>query len=129
MNDLVLEWIRKAEGDARVAEREAAVTSNPNYDAVCFHVQQAIEKYMKAILQEEEIPFQKTHDLGVLLDLLIGIHPDWDRYRKDLIWLSFFAVEIRYPGEEAVHEDAEKAIGILRRWRPMFEKALESSVQ
>lgn len=34
MNDLVREWVEKAEGDYRTAERESIVTEGPNWDAV-----------------------------------------------------------------------------------------------
>ena len=33
MNDLVREWIEKAEGDYRVALRESQVTDEPSWDA------------------------------------------------------------------------------------------------
>ena len=41
---------------------------SPNYDSACFHTQQCIEKYLKGILQSDDIPFAKTHDLCLLLD-------------------------------------------------------------
>jgi HEPN domain-containing protein len=44
MNDVVQEWVSKAEGDYRTANREFAVTDEPNFDAVCYHAQQCIEK-------------------------------------------------------------------------------------
>jgi len=34
---------------------------------VCFHVQQAIEKALKAVLCHHEIPVPLVHDLGILL--------------------------------------------------------------
>ena len=77
MNELVREWIEKAEGDVRTAEREASVTEGPNWDAVCFHGQQAVEKYLKPLLQREDIPFSKTHDLAILADLLLPTYPEW----------------------------------------------------
>jgi HEPN domain-containing protein len=46
MNNIVDEWVEKAEGDFRTAEREARVRKAPNYDAVCFHAQQCAEKYL-----------------------------------------------------------------------------------
>jgi HEPN domain-containing protein len=49
MNEVVEEWIAKAEGDFRTASRELVVVDRPNYDAVCFHAQQCIEKLMKAV--------------------------------------------------------------------------------
>ena len=57
MTPLTKEWVRKDEGDFATAERELAVTSAPNYDAVCFHAQQCIEKYLKARLQEVGVQF------------------------------------------------------------------------
>ena len=43
----------KAEEDAAVAEREARVRKAPSPGAVCYHAQQAIEKYVKAVLQQQ----------------------------------------------------------------------------
>src|ERR1700730_14181122 len=63
-------WVRKAEGDWRVAQREAAA-ADPVRDAVCFHCQQCAEKYLKAFLQELGLSIARIHDLERLLaDLL-----------------------------------------------------------
>lgn len=43
-----------------------------------FHVQQCAEKYLKGRLQEEDIRFSKTHDLEILLDLLLFIESEWN---------------------------------------------------
>ena len=56
MNGIVAEWIEKAEGDYRTAEREMRVRKAPNYDAVCFHAQQCAEKYLKAFLAHHQLP-------------------------------------------------------------------------
>ena len=50
MNATVKEWVAKAEGDYRAAERELHPTGTPNLDAVCFHAEQCAEKLMKALL-------------------------------------------------------------------------------
>ncbi|MGF1515260.1 MAG: HEPN domain-containing protein [Elainellaceae cyanobacterium] len=68
MKPITREWGNKAEADFATAQREAQVTELPNYDAVCFHSQQCIEKYLKACLQEANIAFGKTHDLVALLE-------------------------------------------------------------
>ena len=68
MKPITQEWINKAEADFATAQRELQVQQRPNYDAVCFHAQQCIEKYLKACLQEESIAFTKTHDLNRLHD-------------------------------------------------------------
>ena len=71
MNGIVAEWIEKAEGDYRTAEREMRVRKAPNYDAVCFHAQQCAEKYLKAFLAHHQLPFRLIHDLEVLLEPII----------------------------------------------------------
>lgn len=47
MNDGVREWVEKAEGDFCTALREYRARKNRNHDAVCFHAQQCVEKYLK----------------------------------------------------------------------------------
>jgi HEPN domain-containing protein len=59
MKPLTQEWVDKAEGDFATASREIKARKAPNYDAVCFHAQQCVEKYLKARLQEEGIAFKK----------------------------------------------------------------------
>src|SRR5438128_2849063 len=51
MKKLTAAWIRKAESDYRVA-KNLAVMRPPAHDEVCFHSQQAAEKFFKALLQE-----------------------------------------------------------------------------
>jgi len=113
MNVLVEEWVNKAEGDRQTAKREVNVVDSPNWDAVCFHAQQAVEKYLKALCQQENIPFTRTHDLTQLLKALLPKYPDLAPQSDNLEWLTAFAVEIRYPGESAIEGDAEKAVTIM----------------
>src|SRR5512139_537802 len=101
MNPAVAEWISKAEGDFLTAGRELRARKMPNYDAVCFHSQQCAEKYLKAILQEQNIPFTKTHNLTTLLGLITPNEPAWELMRPNLEKLNVFAVQVRYPGEAA----------------------------
>jgi HEPN domain-containing protein len=68
MTPLTQEWVDKAEGDFLTATRELRARKSPNYDTVCFHAQQSAEKYLKARLKEENVPFGKTHNLADLLD-------------------------------------------------------------
>jgi HEPN domain-containing protein len=66
--DLARVLARKAEGDAKAMRRLA---SDPEIDdaAVGFHAQQAIEKWMKAVIAFHGERFDKKHDLGLLLDV------------------------------------------------------------
>jgi len=61
-------WLRFAQDDLAAA-RLLATSSELPARLSCFHAQQAAEKAMKASLVHASIPFRKTHDLVVLLDL------------------------------------------------------------
>ena len=49
MKKISAEWVEKAEGDFKVAVRESEA-DDAVYDIVCYHCQQCIEKYLKAVL-------------------------------------------------------------------------------
>lgn len=110
MQPLTTEWITKAEADLATARRELRARTAPNYDAACFHAQQCAEKYLKALLQEVTIPFGKTHNLCLLLDLLEDRYPALAFIRPKLAILNVYAVEYRYPGESADKDIARQAV-------------------
>ena len=116
MNPLTLEWIQKAEGDYTIM-RQNHQSSTPVYDAICFHAQQCIEKYLKAWLQEADIPFSKTHNLKDLLSLIVPIIPSWQAWHEDFSAFTTHAVDLRYPGEFATAEDADHAVRICTQVR------------
>lgn len=109
MKQITQEWVDKAEGDFATAQRELHVQEMPNYDAVCFHSQQCAEKYLKACLQEENIAFNRIHDLSRILDLLLPVEPKWETLRPTLEVLTAYAVEFRYPGISANKELAAQS--------------------
>ncbi|MDZ4658120.1 MAG: HEPN domain-containing protein [Bythopirellula sp.] len=123
MKPLTSEWIRKAEGDFATAEREYLAES-PNYDAVAFHSQQCAEKYLKARLVEVDIPFPKTHDLSVILDLILAVEPTWSELRSSLNALTSLGIEVRYPGMFADKEDADEALKVARNVRRIVRVVL-----
>jgi HEPN domain-containing protein len=77
------QWVRKAEEDIEAA-RSLAVQAKPPRDIVCFHCQQAAEKYLKALLQEFGVAVPKTHNLNDLLNLLLPHDADLAPLRKAL---------------------------------------------
>ncbi len=125
MKPFTLEWVAKAEGDFAMVEREARVRKNPNYDGLCFHAQQCVEKYIKARLYEADIDFPKTHVLAALLDLALPVEPLWESFREHLIFLTGFAVSFRYPGESVDKQTALDARQRCRLFRRVAREALE----
>jgi HEPN domain-containing protein len=115
MNPLTLEWVDKAEGDLRTARREYRARTAPNFDAVCFHAQQAAEKYLKAILQEGGTAIPRIHSLADLLALISKYDSSILIVQNDAIVLEGYAVQFRYPGMSADKAEAKAAISSAER--------------
>ena len=124
MKLLTREWVSKAEGDYATAAREMRARKSRNYDAACFHAQQCVEKYLKALLQEGGIAFGRTHNLESLLIPLLVRHPEWSALRPGLRELTAYAVDTRYPGESSDKEMARQALVQCRRMRVLLRAAL-----
>jgi HEPN domain-containing protein len=105
------EWVRKAENDFQVAVRIAAA-NEPLHDQVCFHCQQSAEKYLKSLLEELGLSIEKTHDLDKLMNDLCSHQPSLRKLRRGLVFLTNFAVTVRYPGDDATKRQAAAAL----RW-------------
>jgi HEPN domain-containing protein len=120
MNPLTAEWIEKASADLATAGREMRARKDPNYDAVCFHAQQCVEKLLKAALTETGRDFSRTHDLNHLLDIILPVQPLWEAFRSSFQELVAYAVEYRYPGESASKEMAQTALKAAKAFSKEF---------
>ena len=102
-------WVRKAEADWEVAHKLADENPSPR-DIVCFHCQQAAEKYLKALLQENGLVVPKTHELADIVDLLLPGDATLARLRRKADSLTQYAVDYRYPGMMASKRQMEAAL-------------------
>jgi HEPN domain-containing protein len=103
--------VRKAEADYQLAV-QIAHGPRPFHDQVCFHCQQSAEKYLKALLEQLGLAIPRVHNLDDLLALLAPHHRSLRPLRRGLIFLTDFAVDIRYPGDFASKRQAAAAV----RW-------------
>ena len=124
MNPLTLEWIEKAEGDFLTASREYRARKAPNYDAVCFHAQQAAEKYLKAALQENGNPIPRLHSLADLLAVVSKFDSSFLFYQADMNVMEGYAVQFRYPGSSADKVEAKAALMAAERVRAFIRMKL-----
>ena len=102
-------WVRKAEADLEGANALAQAV-RPYHDLICFHCQQSAEKYLKALLIEQGTSFAKTHRLEELLLLLVPHDASLKKLRRALVTLSRYAVDYRYPDENATKREAVAAL-------------------
>jgi HEPN domain-containing protein len=116
MKKLTAAWVRKAEADFAIARRESGANP-PVHDGVCFHCQQAAEKYLKALLQEQGNIVPRTHSLHHLLALLLPRDGDLKALHRGLRMMGRFAVDVRYPEFNATKRQASAALRCAERVR------------
>lgn len=94
---LVYQWMEKAEEDYRNARYTLTMEEDCPSSTVCFHNQQCVEKYPKALLVCHSIPVPKSHDL---LELYNRVPIDQRPHLSEeaLAVLNRYAVEAMYPG-------------------------------
>jgi len=112
-------WWALSASDLRVA-RVVAALDPPEWHLACFLAQQSAEKALKALLEAQELPIPRTHDLALLAERLGAILPVV-HIRGAALRLSVHGVGPRYPGpagattEAAARAAIEDAVAI-RAW-------------
>jgi HEPN domain-containing protein len=96
-NDYLKNWLFRANEDVLVIENLFESEPEMFSSSICFHAQQAVEKFLKAFLVYHDIDFPKTHDLDYLLIECKKINDQI--FDIDLGSLTDFGVSIRYPDD------------------------------
>jgi HEPN domain-containing protein len=120
---VVREWLSIADDDLQSAK---ALMEGCHWRQACFLSQQATEKYLKALLTSRQIPFEHTHDLENLAALLADAKP-LGLLRPDVLDLSEYAIDARYPGMDANligKDDASRALAASAHVAQSIHKAL-----
>jgi len=117
--DLVKGWLLK--GDSDLANAKRTIDSDGPYDTACFHAQQAVEKYLKAILALDGQMIPRTHDLEELQLLCISLIANPDFRDLSLEELSDYAVSVRYDFEFWPDKNtAKEALGVTETVRSLI---------
>jgi HEPN domain-containing protein len=118
------EWVEKAEADYAAALLLRRSRKRYTRDIVCFHLQQCVEKYLKARIEEASLAFPRTHDLERLLDVTLSVEPLWAVLRPALAAITDYAVEVRYPGRTTNPGEAKALLRSTTRIREMIRQRL-----
>jgi HEPN domain-containing protein len=94
-SDLAAVYSRKAKNDATAA-REFAGNAEISDEIIGFHAQQAVEKWLKAVMANLCLPQQRTHDIDQLGRILEEHGVELPAPRSRLAELTDFAVPLRY---------------------------------
>jgi HEPN domain-containing protein len=125
---VVAEWAAKAEEDLKTAAHTLKLGASCPTPMVCFHAQQAAEKYLKAYLVYQGTPFPKTHDI----EELVARVPNRARPSltvEEQALLTEYAVGPRYPGWKDVPlGEARRAVALARRVRKHVRSLLPKEI-
>lgn len=120
------DWIEMAKKDLHAAnilyEHEA------DYGVVCFHLQQALEKYFKAYLIYKTGTIFEGHNLVKLCRRAGSFDELYNDYIKDCAFLNAFYIETRYPAEDPLNaskKDVEEGLKIVNSIIDIIEKSME----
>ena len=124
-NAEIQRWVEKAEHDLKNAEHTLTLGDDCPIDTVCFHAQQCVEKYLKALLVFYGIVPPRTHNLRVLMQAVCARGP-FNVAVEEVLSLSRYPVESRYPGDwdPIGREDAERAVDVARAVRSVVRALL-----
>lgn len=118
-------WIYRVREDISVMEKLASAGIEFYTSTICFHAQQAVEKYLKSFLIYHDIDFPRTHDVDFLLLECLKI--DKDNFQFDFKSLTEFGVSIRYPDDFYVPgvNEAREYLNIAQEVKKTVEKLLK----
>jgi len=113
MNEIskyVNDWFLRGEDDVGTMEILLKEHGVPN--AICFHAQQAAEKYLKGFLAYHKKNVRKIHSIENLLKACTAVDSSFEQLRRDAIFLDQFYTETRYADDYITfgRDDAEKAL-------------------
>jgi HEPN domain-containing protein len=123
------QWLEIADSDLALAEHASKNMWPVPYAIICFHCQQAVEKYLKWFLVMHDIEPPRIHDLEELLKLCAAIAPQFSVIYEKCSVLSGYAVQGRYPNEIHVEEhDMDKALLYARSIREFIMPFADDAV-
>ena len=76
---LLLDWFKKAEVDLKSAK---ILLDNETLETAAFHIQQAVEKYLKGYLLGKGWKLIRTHDLIGLLNEAVAYQSHLEAFRE-----------------------------------------------
>ena len=122
-------WFNKGNND--LASGNYLLTMpDPSTDNICFHSQQAAEKYLKGFLVFHDVEAPRIHGIEELISMCVKIDSEFSKLYDIGSDLSGYAVEVRYPTEvdnEITLEEAQHALEIAGKFKKFVLTKLKLS--
>lgn len=110
------EWFEMAKKDLNSAK--ILFEHDADYGIVCFHCQQAVEKYLKGYLIYKSGLLEQGHNLIKLCRKATSYEASFNDYIKDCAFMTTFYIETRYPAEDPLNvrqEDTEECLATAEK--------------
>ncbi len=115
------DWLRIAEKDLRRVER---LLDDQDPEGAGFHLQQAVEKFLKAFLLSKGWQLRRIHNLETLLNSALVYDPSLEPFREACQRITDFYIVERYPliieeglTEEDVRDALHQVNGLIEKLR------------
>lgn len=128
-HEIVREWIVKADEDYEFARINLEEGKN-FFGQICFHFQQAAEKYLKAFIVAHELEFRKIHELPLLLKICMSKDSSFHEIREECEFLTAFYIDTRYPVHWPTNYsfvETQKAFQAVRRIQTFVKSKIDLS--
>lgn len=122
--EVTREWMNKAEEDFGFAF--SSLELGNYFGQICFHFQQAAEKYLKIFIISNGLEFRPVHNLLELLEICKLKEPGIGEVEGACRYLNPFYIDTRYPVHWPTHYDKETAVNAknsaeeIRQWVKKF---------
>lgn len=120
------EWFQMAKKDIRSAI--ILFEHGADNEIICFHCQQAIEKYLKGYLIFARGELQEGHSLIKLCKKAMIHENTFGDFLKDLAFVNTYYIETRYPAVdplEVSNNDTEECLRITDKIVAKIDKLVE----
>ena len=133
MNDKIVKiWLKYANDDLKAGVLLFNNDPDEFKSIVCYHMEQAVEKYLKAYLVANNIEIDDnhrkhhTHDIAKLIETCKKIDNDFSSlYKIEADRLTDYAVKSRYPASDNPSiEDERESISITEQVRQFIIKKI-----
>ena len=121
-----LDWILYAKKDLRGAE--ILYEHDCGNDITCFHIQQCVEKYLKAYLIYKEGVLQQGHSLLYLCKKASEYNSEYKKFLKDCALVNNYYIETRYPQDCSINvtnEEVEECFSIVKELIKFIDEQIE----
>jgi HEPN domain-containing protein len=109
--------LKKADADLALVKYALALEDKPiDNDIIFFHLQQAVEKYLKALICFNGVHFEKIHDIDKIISVCRSNSIDLPDYIDVFIELNTYAVDGRYAVISDDMDDAEGYASLLAQF-------------